>query len=88
MQRSQRTQRGKAAKKPKAMGHGTHGFSRIKQSNCKWKSEESNPSSLNKNLVKKTKFFGLVVQRKAKGVGVPPLNIPLCAPRALRLSFL
>ena len=55
--------RGKAARKPKAMGHGYHGFSRIKQSNCKWKSEQSLPSSLNKNLVKKTRFFRSAVQK-------------------------
>ena len=44
---------------PKAMGHGTHGFSRIKQSKQPLKSEQSYPSSLNKNLAKKTRSCNL-----------------------------
>jgi len=43
---------------PKAMGHGLHGFSRIKQSKHIRKSEQSNPSSLNKNLAQKQDFAG------------------------------
>ncbi|MCK5119313.1 MAG: hypothetical protein KAQ78_07010, partial [Candidatus Latescibacteria bacterium] len=41
---------------PKAMGHGYHGFSRIKQSAPIRESEQSNTSPLNKNLVKKQNF--------------------------------
>ena len=55
-------QRGKAAKKPEAMGHGLHGFSRIKQSSCRWKSEQALPSSLYKNFAAKTRFCMSVVQ--------------------------
>jgi hypothetical protein len=48
----------KPKKKPKAMGHGLHGFSRIKQSAPIRESEQFLPPSLNKKLVKKQDVAG------------------------------